>query len=75
MERFEEDAVIEEGFRLVIVLKGEVEIQLDDVNTETWLKASSTTLLRYADGSASFTVSSGASDTAFVVIRPPLPGH
>ena len=72
MDRFEQDATVEASFRLVVVLKGEVEIQLQTGQPATQLKTGSTTLLRHADGRVDFKVSQNAEGAAFVVIRPPL---
>lgn len=69
MDRFEGDARVDASFRVVVVLKGEVDVQVQGGESRTKLKTGSTTLFRHADGPVNFTASQGAS---FVVIRPPL---
>ncbi|KAJ1018522.1 hypothetical protein NDA16_004804 [Ustilago loliicola] len=70
MDRFEESAVVEASFQLVVVLKGEVDVLIQNGDGEkTRLKTGSTTLFRHADGQASFNFDGEA---AFVVMRPPL---
>lgn len=70
MDRFEQSATLDASFQLVVVLKGEVDVSLQNGNGEkTTLKTGSTTLIKHADGQASFTTDGEA---AFVVIRPPL---
>lgn len=72
MDRFESDAVADASFQVVVVLKGEVELHLVGDGSRTKLKTGSTTLLRHADGQASFDMAGSGGDAAFVLIRPPL---
>ncbi|SPO29241.1 related to Mannose-6-phosphate isomerase [Ustilago trichophora] len=72
MDRFERNANVTASFQIVVVLKGEVEIKLDNGEEGTLLKTGSTTLLRHADGSVTFKAGENGKDAAFVVIRPPL---
>lgn len=72
MDRFEADVVLEASFQVVIVLQGQVEIFLGSGEGGTKVRTGSTTLLRHADGDASFKVNSDNDAAAFIVIRPPL---
>ena len=69
LDRFEKDVVLDASFQLVVVLRGEVQVRVQNgTGATTTLKTGSTTLLKHADGRATFKIDEQA---AFVVIRPP----
>ncbi|CDU21928.1 related to Mannose-6-phosphate isomerase [Sporisorium scitamineum] len=68
MDRFHRDATVDASFQVVVVLRGNVEVQLGHAAATT-LKAGSTTLLKHADGPVFF---KAQDDASYVVVRPPM---
>ena len=67
MDRFDGDAEVEPSFQIVVVLKGQISVEVAGDKTE--LNTGTTTLLKHADGRVKF---HAGQDASLVVIRPPL---